>query len=147
MNQLNPLNPWSHLGAALRHVRPRHDPGRQPRPRPRTARGRLAVSVSTAPLQDSPNWVSTTVAGTDTAAIWVRADAPGAVLKRKLQEYTGSTLVASASSQITLTTDWQRVSLAYVVRSPGSTLDTQIYVANPAPGTAFYADDATIVLG
>src|SRR5438128_9294985 len=48
MNQLNPLNLWSHLGAAFRLVRPRHDPGPPRQPRPRTARGRLAVSLSTA---------------------------------------------------------------------------------------------------
>jgi hypothetical protein len=46
-----------------------------------------------------------------------------------------------------LSTDWQRVTLAYAVKSPGSTLDTQMYVSSPAPGTAFYADDVSIVLG
>ncbi|HEV8450525.1 MAG TPA: right-handed parallel beta-helix repeat-containing protein [Gaiellales bacterium] len=100
-----------------------------------------------ATLQDTPNWVATTVAGTYTASVWVRADTPGAVLKLKIQEYSGSTLVSSASSQISLSTDWQRVTLAYAVKSPGSTLDTQMYVSNPAPGTAFYADDVSIVLG
>jgi hypothetical protein len=67
--------------------------------------------------------------------------------KLKIQEFNGSTLVSSASSQVVLSTDWQRVTLAYAVRSPGSTLDTQMYVSSPAPGTAFYADDVSIVLG
>jgi hypothetical protein len=100
-----------------------------------------------ATLQDSPNWVTTTTAGTYTAAVWVRSDTAGAILKLKLQEYTGGTLVGSASSQITLTTSWQQLTLPYVIKSPGSTLDLQVYMSNPAPGTAFYADDASIVVG
>jgi len=105
-------------------------------------------SASTyATLQDSPNWVASTTAGTYTASVWVRSDTAGAILKIKLQEYNGSTLVASASTQITLSTSWQQISLPYTIRSPGSTLDFQIYVTSPAPGTAFYADDAAIVIG
>ncbi|HET8786476.1 MAG TPA: right-handed parallel beta-helix repeat-containing protein [Candidatus Limnocylindrales bacterium] len=100
-----------------------------------------------ATLQDSPNWVSATTAGTYTASAWVRADTAGAILKIKLQEYSGSTLLGSASAQITLGTSWQQITLPYTVKSPGSTLDFQIYVANAAPGTAFYADDASIVVG
>jgi parallel beta-helix repeat protein len=100
-----------------------------------------------ATLQDAPNWVATTLAGTYTATIWVKSDTAGAILKLKFQEYTGSTLVASANSQITLTTGWQQATLSYAIRSPGSTLDFQAYVSNAAPGTAFYADDASIVVG
>jgi hypothetical protein len=100
-----------------------------------------------ATLQDSPNWVTTTTAGTYTASAWVRADTAGAILKIKLQEYNGSTLVANASTQITLSTAWQQVSVPYTIRSPGSTLDLQVYVTNPAPGTAFYADDISVVVG
>jgi parallel beta-helix repeat protein len=110
-----------------------------------TNTGSTASTFAT--LQDAPNWVATTVAGTYTASVWVRADTPGAVLKLKIQEYNGSTLVSSASSQVVLSTAWQRVTLAYAVRSPGSTLDTQMFVSNPAAGTAFYADDVSIVLG
>ncbi len=106
-----------------------------------------ATTSTFATLQDSPNWVATTIAGTYTASMWVKADTAGAVLKLKFQEYTGSTLVSSASSQITLSTSWQQITLAYAIRSPGSTLDLQVYMANPAPGTAFYADDASIVVG
>jgi hypothetical protein len=38
------------------------------------------------------------------------------------------------------------VSVPYTIASPGSTLDYQAYVTNPAPGTALYADDASIFL-
>jgi Carbohydrate binding domain len=100
-----------------------------------------------ATLQDSPNWVTTTVAGTYTGSMWIKSDTAGAILKLKFQEYTGGTLVSSSSSQITLSTSWQQLTLTYTIRSPGSTLDFQAYVSNPVPGTAFYADDASIVVG
>jgi hypothetical protein len=100
-----------------------------------------------ATLQDSPNWVTTTIAGTYTGSIWVRADTAGAVLRLKFQEYSGNTLVGSASVPITLSTSWQQVTLTYTIKSPGSTLDFQAYVSNSPPGTVFYADDASIVVG
>jgi hypothetical protein len=102
---------------------------------------------SFATLQDSPNWVGITTAGTYTAAAWVRSDTAGAILKIKLQEYNGGgTLLGSASAQITLSTSWQQVSVPYAIKSPGSTLDLQLYVSNAAPGTAFYADDVSLLV-
>jgi hypothetical protein len=105
------------------------------------------TTTTYATLEDSPNWVKTTIAGTYTATAWVRADTAGAILKLKFQEYSGTTLVASASSPITLSTSWQQVTLSYAVRSPGSTLDLRLYVADPVPGVAFYADDISVFVG
>jgi parallel beta-helix repeat protein len=110
-----------------------------------TNTGSTASTFAT--LQDSPNWVTTTSAGTYTGTMWVRSDTAGAVFKLKFQEYSGSTLVGSAISQATLTTSWQQVTVTYTIKSPGSTLDFLAYVSSPAPGTVFYADDASIVLG
>ena len=62
-------------------------------------------------LNDSPNWVLTTSAGTYTGTIWVRADTAGAVLKLRFREYVGSTLVGTATTQVTLTTSWQQVTV------------------------------------
>jgi len=104
------------------------------------------TTATYAVLQDSPNWILTTVAGTYTGTMWVRADSPGAIYKVKFQEYVGSTLAGSNVAQITLTTDWQPITVTYQVKSPGSTLDFQTYVQNAAPGVAFYADDASITL-
>lgn len=99
-------------------------------------------------LNDSPNWVSKTVAGTTEAGLWARADAPGAVLKLKLREYNASILVGSAASSITLSTGWQPLSVGYTPIAPGtSTLDFQAYVSSAPPGTCFYADDLGITLG
>ena len=106
-----------------------------------------STTATYATLQDSPNWVGTTSAGTYTGTLWVRGDTAGAILKLKIQEYSGSTLLGSASSQITLSTSWQQVTVVYAIKGPGSTLDFQAYVSNPAPGAVFYADDASIILG
>jgi PKD repeat protein len=94
-------------------------------------------------LNDSPNWLARTVAGSYIAGLWARADAPGAVLKLKLREYNGTVLVGSATSSITLTTGWQPVSVSYTPLAPGlSTLDYHAFVSSAPPGTCFYADDA-----
>jgi len=98
-------------------------------------------------LQDSPNWLGTTLAGTYTASIWVRADTAGGVFKLKIQEYSGSTLRGSNVAQVTLTTAWQQVTVTYTVIAPGSTLDFQSYLTSPPPGVDFYADDASLTLG
>ena len=106
------------------------------------------ASVGTCLVNDSPNWVKTTAAGTYTASMWVRADSPGAVVKLRFREYTGSTLVGTATSQLTLSTNWQQVTLAYTASAPGSsTLDLNAYVSAAPPGTCFYADDASVTLG
>jgi parallel beta-helix repeat protein len=98
-------------------------------------------------LNDSPNWVGTTSAGTYTGRLWVRADVAGAVLKLRFREYAGSTLAGTASTQVALGTSWQEVAVAYAPVSPGaSTLDFNAYVSSAPPGVCFYADDASIVL-
>jgi PKD repeat protein len=107
------------------------------------------TSSTTLGLNDSPNWVTTTKVATPyTLSIWVRADTPGAVVKLKVREYTGSTNVGSASANIALTTSWQQVSLSYSpVAGGSSSLDFQAYVSSAPPGSSFSADDAAIVAG
>lgn len=98
-------------------------------------------------LNDQPNWVTTTQAGTYTASIWVRDDSPFGQFKLLLKE-TGGALNGSQAVTRTLTTNWQLVSVSYTVKSPGtSTLDLQAFVPkNFAPtGTCFYADDVSIL--
>jgi PKD repeat protein len=97
---------------------------------------------ATCQLNDSPNWVASTVAGTYTASAWVRADTPGAIVKLRLKEYVNGTLVGSKEVQLTLTTAWQQISLTYSPVSPGSsTLDYTVRVSEAVPGLCFYADD------
>jgi hypothetical protein len=100
---------------------------------------------TTCTLNDSPNWVATTSAGTYTAKLWARADVSGRVLQLKLREYSGSTFVGSASAQITLSTSWQMVTVSYVPGAPGSSnIDLNASTASAPPGTCFYADDVSI---
>jgi PKD repeat protein len=98
-------------------------------------------------LNDTPNWIKTTSAGTYAAALWVRADAPGATLKVRLREWSGSTPLGTGIAQVTLTTAWQQVFVTYTTTSPGSTLDLNAYLTAAPPGTCFYADDVSLALG
>jgi hypothetical protein len=103
------------------------------------------TAATTCTLNDSPNWVATTSAGTYTAKLWARADVSGKVLQLKLREYSGSTFVGSASAQITLSTSWQMVTVSYVPGAPGSSnIDLNASTASTPPGTCFYADDVSI---
>jgi PKD repeat protein len=98
-------------------------------------------------LNDVPNWVTTTQAGTYTASIWVRDDTPFGQFKLLLKE-TGGSLNGSQTTTVNLTTNWQQVTVSYTAKSPGtSTLDLQAFVPkNFAPtGTCFFADDVSIL--
>jgi PKD repeat protein len=99
-------------------------------------------------LNDAPNWVAATAAGTYTASLWVRSDAPGATLKLKLREYRRDTgaFVGAATAAIRLTTSWQQISVSYTpLAQEASTLDYTASVDNTAAGsTCFDADDAAI---
>jgi hypothetical protein len=52
----------------------------------------------------------------------------------------------TTSSQVTLSTSWQRVSVTYTVTTPGTNLDLNAYLAsaNAPSGSCFYADDASV---
>ena len=109
-----------------------------------------SASNTTCTLNDSPNRVSPTSTGSYTGSMWVRADTSGAVFNLRFREYSGTTLVGTRTTQVTLTTSWQRVTVTYTPVSPGSSsLDFNAYVpaASAPPGTCFYADDAVITLG
>jgi PKD repeat protein len=99
-------------------------------------------------LNDVPNWVTTTAAGTYTASIWVRGDVAGALIKINIKEMNGSSVVKSRVTNHTLTTSWQLITVSHAPLSPGSTsLDLQVFLpkAQAPPGTCFYADDASIL--
>ena len=98
-------------------------------------------------LNDSPNWVAKTQAGSYMGSLWARADTPGATLTLRFREYTTSgTRLGVGTSRITLDTAWRHVTVTLPVSAPGgSTFDFNAYVSNAAPGTCFYADDAAVV--
>jgi peptidoglycan/xylan/chitin deacetylase (PgdA/CDA1 family) len=107
------------------------------------------ITARTCTLTDSPNWIARTAAGTYTASLWVRGAAAGATLTWQVQELNGATPVGTASSAIRLTTGWQQITVRYSPLQPGVTaLDFNASVnAVAASATAFYADDALVVLG
>jgi hypothetical protein len=88
--------------------------------------------------------VAATTAGRYTGSIWVRADTSGASIKVRFREYQGSTLVATATTQATLTTSWQQVTVTDTATA-GSTLDFNAYISSAPHGTCFYADDVSIL--
>jgi hypothetical protein len=101
-------------------------------------------------LNDSPDTVKPTPAGTFTGSLWVRGDRAGAPLKLRFREYsTTGALLGTTTSQVTLTTGWQQVTVSYTVTSPGSSLDFNAYLssADAPPGNCFYADDAGVFTG
>ena len=108
------------------------------------------TSATTCTLNDSPNWVASTSTGSYTGSIWVRGDVSGAVFNLRFREYSGATLLGSRSTQMTLTTSWQLVTVTYTPVSPNSsTLDFNAYLpaSSAPPGTCFYADDVSITRG
>jgi hypothetical protein len=103
------------------------------------------TSSVTMKLDDSPNWVSVSTTGTYTVSLWARADSAGAKLTLKIREYASSTNIASRSSDLILSTSWQKVSLTYTAARPGtSTLDLTAYITGGA-GASFLVDDVSIV--
>jgi PKD repeat protein len=108
-----------------------------------------STTTRTCILDDSPNSVGKTSAGTYTATLWVRGAAAGATMNLRLQEMNGTTIVSSATSTLTLSTSWQQITVSRSILQPGVTpLNFNAYVITiPAAATAFYADDATLTLG
>jgi parallel beta-helix repeat protein len=102
---------------------------------------------ATCTLNDSPNWVAKTVAGTYTATMWVKASTGGQTLKLRFREYNGSTLVGTGTTTLALTTAWQPVTLTYVPSAPGaSTLDLNAYVSKAPSGFSFNVDDVSVTV-
>jgi hypothetical protein len=52
------------------------------------------------PLNDAPNWLAATVAGTYQASLWVRADTPGNPVELRIRAYSDGTFVSSAESLV-----------------------------------------------
>jgi parallel beta-helix repeat protein len=98
-------------------------------------------------LNDAPNWIASTKAGTYRASLWVRSDTAGQVVRMRLREYNGSVFVASSPIvTATLGTTWTQLTVDITPQILGSTLDLTAYVTNAAPGPCFTADDISITL-
>ena len=109
-----------------------------------TNMGTTTVSCA---LNDSPNWVARTVAGTYRGTAWLWSDRIGAPIQLRLKEYVGSTLVHTQLARGKLNGGWQQLSITYTVTAPGSTLDFNVVAPKAPPGTCFLADDLAITFG
>ncbi len=96
-------------------------------------------------LNDSPNWIATTQAGTYTVSVWVRGAVANSV-KLNVREYASGTNVGAKTVTVTASPTWQLASLTYTIVSPGSTLDLNTYSSSAAPGQCFQADDVSETL-
>ena len=138
---------WSVLGSGSGVTLSRVSPGRGG-----SAGAALLQNGSTGlrkcQLNDDPNWVTNTSAGTYTASIWVRADSGGDPIRLKLLEKSGTTVVRSRTASGTLITSWQQVTVVLSSVPSGRTLDVQVFVPLDfaGPGRCFYADDASITI-
>ena len=100
---------------------------------------------ATMTLNDSPNWVETSYAGTYTARAWVRSDTGTGKAYVRLREYQGSTLVVLTSSVVTLSPTWQQVTISLTPQAAGSsTVDLNVYVSGAPAGTNLYVDDVVL---
>lgn len=106
----------------------------------------IGSSSASCTLNDSPNWVATTTAGTYTGSVWVRADTAGGSIKVRFREYVNGNLVAAPTTNATLTTGWQQVTVADTAGG-GFMLDFNVYTSSTPPGVCFYADDVSITRG
>jgi parallel beta-helix repeat protein len=96
-------------------------------------------------LVDSPNWVTTSAAGTYTASMWIRSPVAGKVLTLTLNEANGTTALGSQSAHITLSTTWQQVTVQLTPTQPGtSTIGFTASVSKAPNGACFNADDISI---
>jgi hypothetical protein len=104
------------------------------------------ATATTMTLNDvNPNWVPTTAVGTYTATAWVRSDTGTGKAYVRIREYDGSTLVVLASSVVTLSPNWQQVTVSMSPQAAGSsTLDLNVYVSGAPAGTNLYVDDVAL---
>jgi parallel beta-helix repeat protein len=100
-----------------------------------------STTVQSCTLNDSPNWVTKTVAGSYTASTWVRGDTAGQQVKLRVREYVGTTLVGTGTTTVTTTGSWQQVQVSYPVTTPGSALDLNVYETGQAVGRTLQVDD------
>ncbi len=102
------------------------------------------TTSQTCTLNDSPNWVLTSAAGTYHASAWIRTSATGGQIKFRIREYVGSTLVGTGTATLNPNGSWQQVTLSYTVVSPGSTLDLNVYQTTQPAGSDLQIDDVSL---
>jgi hypothetical protein len=100
-------------------------------------------STGDAWVDDSPNCVASTVAGTTyTASAWVRAPA-GRAVRLRIRELRGGSLVRT--STVTLTGDgtWRQLTVKSAATAGGTSLSVEVLVSL-VRGASAYVDDVSL---
>ena len=96
-------------------------------------------------LNDEPDTVPISSAGTYTGSVWVRSDTAGGKVYLRVREFQGKTKVGEQLIGVALSTQWQQLTGSLVPLHPGvSSIDFSVAVYSAAPGSSFYADDASL---
>jgi hypothetical protein len=105
-----------------------------------------STSATTYTITAVPRTVASTAAGRAYAAgAWVRSDRPGKTVCVRLREWSGSGVVAYASSCAATTGTWRRLpALAYTAKASGDQLDLFLYQGSAVSGDSFELDGATL---
>lgn len=105
------------------------------------------TTVVTSTLNDSPDSVQRSSAGTYQASMWVRSDAAPAGLRiyLRVREMRSGTKLGEIQVPVRLSTTWQQVTASITPTSPGtSTIDVAAALYSAPPGAVFFADDASV---
>lgn len=105
------------------------------------------ASLAAFGINDSPNWVARTGAAAHRYRItaWVRSANANGTCRLYIREYQGPTRLGVVySPSVTLSPSWQALTVDYICRGAGSTLDLQVVDYPTAPGEAFLVDQVSI---
>jgi hypothetical protein len=97
-------------------------------------------------FNDSPRWVSQTVAGTSyTQGAWVDPSFAGQKITMRLREWSGSTLVTDKVLTLTAAAPgWQLLTQTLTAARSGDQLAFAVYANAINAGQFFYADDFSL---
>ncbi len=100
-------------------------------------------------LNDSPSWVADAGPAGTTYEIsaYVRSTSSTSPVRMRIREYDNGVPVGSRvySSTQPLTNDWQRISMQYVTRATGTSLDYQVLNLGQVAGESFLIDSVSIL--
>ena len=100
-------------------------------------------------LNDSPNWLPSVTGGTRYRfSAWVKAAVGAGGARFKVREYYSGTQVGATaySTTLTLSSNWQYLTVDFVAQQTGSTLDMQVLDQPSAASESFFVDFVAIVI-
>jgi hypothetical protein len=111
---------------------------------PASARLLRTGSVGMVVINDRPNWLTTTIAGTRCTASAAVMGATGKTALIRMREYQGGTRRSTAIGQVALDGTWKEVSVSVDVVAGDNTMDLSVYGKRFARGQAMHVDDVSL---